>query len=207
MLSACLTLFANLIKDLNIREVALISKVAAALTPVEFLELLLFTWNWFDVGLGFIDLEFYFFIFGLIYEYNTPNSLTCFWRLSITTSAVLSFSYWSYFWSHRRCTVAIIVTKLDHIYAKSGKNYRWFSVSFPIIRLPTYKGLNSHKRIPMMLVFSTSTISLRMPSSFFLFSSDIPWIMLFSSSICSGVNRGTVDSIVKYKFAADIFRQ
>jgi hypothetical protein len=31
--------------------------------------------------------------------------------------------------------------------------------------------------------------------------------MLFSSSICSGVNRGTVDSIVKYKFAADIFRQ
>lgn len=63
---------------------------------------------------------------------------------------------------------------------KSGRDYRLFSVFWSISLPPAYKDLSFDKRILRMLRFYTSATSLNRSSNFFLFYSEIPWIMLFS---------------------------
>lgn len=142
MLSTCLALFLFFSIDVDLGVIGLFCKIAAALAFVEFLKLLFFSRNWFYVIFCFINLQFEFLIFNLNNNSFTPSSSICFCKLSITASAVLNLSSCSYFWSHNRCTVAIIVTELGQAYMRSGRDCRLFFVFWSIRLQLTYRGLN-----------------------------------------------------------------
>lgn len=117
-------------------------EITAALCPIELLKLILLPWDRFQVNLCLLHLRLAFLILFLTKIIHTLMVNICSWSWQMRASLCFSRSSCSYFWSHRRFKVFIIVTESVDRYERSGIGYRLSSAFFPILRRWVYRDLN-----------------------------------------------------------------